>query len=945
MTRSDAVNILIVDDEPANLLALEAVLERLGENVVRARSGEEALSKVEQADFAAILLDVRMPTISGFETARRIRQRSASSRTPILFQTAAIDDHFPIEEAYALGAVDYLTKPLVPSVLRAKVSFFVELYRKNAELARIQQERHRAALNAKDQRIRLILDNSKDYAFVVTDPNGIVTEWEGGAEAITGWLAAEAVGRSAAIIFTPEDRVAGRPAYEMRMAKETGRSENRRWHICKDGTRFFADGVMVPLNDPAGELRGYAKIFRNATAEQLAAEELQASNDRLAASEARVRLATEAADLGIWIWDPAAGGMRWENDRARQIFEGASPGPVAIGRRQDLACYPEDFLYKDDLPEFHRQAIATVASGERFSFQGRVLREDGSLRWVEMTGRLQHAADGSPHILGMAADVNERKRAEERERQAVREAIAAAETNAKFRTFFEQGSYFAGVMSIDGTMIEANRSCLEMTGLTREQLVGRKFWECGWWDCSSDLTETVRQGVKEAASGGTFRKEMPYCATDGRMRTIDLILAPVTDHHGNILFVAPTGSDITDRKETEERLLRLASDLAEMDRRKTEFLATLAHELRNPLAPLRNGLHILQLAGDDAEMTGRTRDMMERQLLHLVHLVDDLLDVARITRGQIELKSRRVELKPVIANAIESCMPLIEASGHRFNVKLPDEVLMVHADPTRIAQIISNLLNNAAKYTGHGGWIELTVQREESHVVIAVTDNGLGIPAEALHGIFEMFAQVDSNMKRSQGGLGIGLTLVRQLVELHGGSVTASSPGPNQGSAFTVRLPLAESVAFDGIPASSAVHPQAEGERRQGVRVLVVDDNEDIADSMSALLDIGGHTTRVANNGLRALQIAHEFKPDAVFLDIGMPDMDGYAVAKALRQLPEMQSVMLVALTGWGSESDRVRSKEAGFNEHLTKPAGLPAIAGILAKIDHARLSPGEAGC
>lgn len=944
MTRSDAVNILIVDDEPANLLALEAVLDRLGEHIVRARSGEEALSMVEQMDFAVILLDVRMPTISGFETARRIRQRPASSRTPILFQTAAMDVHFPIEEAYALGAVDYLTKPLVPSVLRAKVSFFVELYRKNAELAWIQQERHRAALNAKDQRIRLILDNSKDYAFVVTDPNGIVTEWEGGAEAITGWRAEEAIGCSASIIFTPEDRAAGRPAFEMRMAMETGRSENKRWHLCKDGTRFFADGVMVSLNDAAGKLQGYAKIFRNATAEQLASEEILASNDRLAASEARVRLATEAADLGIWIWNPESGQVHCENERALQIFDAGadSIGAEDFSGMREPARRLEDVLHHDDFPVFQRQAIMTVTTGERFSFQGRFVRNDGSLRWVEMTGRLQHAADGTPHILGMVADINDRKRAEERERQAAREATAAAEINAKFRTFFEQGSYFAGVMTTDGTMIEANRLCIEMTGVERKELIGRKFWECGWWSRSPELMETVKQGARDAASGNTFRKELPYTAADGSTRIVDLILAPVTDQNGDILFVAPTGTDITSRKEAEDRLRRLAADLAEMDRRKTEFLATLAHELRNPLAPLRNGLHILQLAGNDTEMAGKTRDMMERQLLHLVHLVDDLLDVARITRGQIELKSKRVKLCSIIESAIDTCMPVIQASGHCFNVTLPDEALVVDVDPTRIAQVVSNLLNNAAKYTPQGGAIDLSVNREGSHVTIAVTDNGLGIPEDALDGVFEMFSQVACNMKRSQGGLGIGLTLVRQLVELHGGSVTVSSPGSNQGSTFKVRLPVVEDMENDGNSVVSA-DCEPSSPKVHGMRVLVVDDNEDIADSMSALLSMDGYTTRVANDGMRALQIAHEFKPDAVFLDIGMPGMDGYAVAKAMRELPDMQSVMLVALTGWGAESDRVRSREAGFNEHLTKPAGLPAISGVLAKIDHARLSSSKA--
>ena len=393
---------------------------------------------------------------------------------------------------------------------------------------------------------------------------------------------------------------------------------------------------------------------------------------------------------------------------------------------------------------------------------------------------------------------------------------------------------------------------------------------------------------------------------------------------------------MTGEKRVADNLRRLATDLAETDRRKTEFLATLAHELRNPLAPLQNGLEIMRLSAGNAEVLGRTRDMMERQLTHMVHLVEDLLDVARITRGKVHLKKEQVQLKSIVDSAVETSMPLIRTSRHQLLVEVADETMVLDADPTRLAQVVSNLLNNASKYTPAGGRIALTAERDGNQAVITVVDNGVGIPQDLLPSVFDMFIQVGQNKEQAQGGLGVGLTLVRRLVELHGGAVTARSEGSGCGSTFTVRLPLFLQTSVEPDP-SPPVPTAIASSGHINKRVLVVDDNSDVAESLSALLQVGGYTTRVANDAMQTFEMAQEFKPEVVFLDIGMPGMNGYDVARTLRKTPGMEQVVLVALSGWGSESDRKRSRAAGFDGHLTKPAGLAAVNRLLSRLSWSR--------
>lgn len=374
---------------------------------------------------------------------------------------------------------------------------------------------------------------------------------------------------------------------------------------------------------------------------------------------------------------------------------------------------------------------------------------------------------------------------------------------------------------------------------------------------------------------------------------------------------------------------RIEEALRDANRRKDEFLATLAHELRNPLAPIRNSLHILRLSANNNAHTTETCEMMERQVANLVRLVDDLLEVSRITRGQVELRKEPVELAEVLRAAVEASRPLIEASTHQLAISIPRDSLFLNADPMRLTQVFANLLNNAAKYMNPGGQIWLTAETQENDVIVSVRDTGVGIDAEMLPHIFKMFTQVDRSKRQAQGGLGIGLTLVRTLVEMHGGQVEARSPGLDQGSEFIVRLPVERVERQANLPAAA---PQASVLPNR--RVLVVDDNEDAASSMGRLLRLLGAEVAVAHDGYATLELLPKFRPNVVLLDIGMPGMDGYEVASRIREQPEWRDLMLIALTGWGQPEDRQRADLAGFNHHLLKPADLDALQNLITSLD-----------
>ena len=385
-----------------------------------------------------------------------------------------------------------------------------------------------------------------------------------------------------------------------------------------------------------------------------------------------------------------------------------------------------------------------------------------------------------------------------------------------------------------------------------------------------------------------------------------------------------------ERKRLEGELRLRVQELASADQRKDEFLAMLAHELRNPLAPVRNALQVLRMKCMGDSLVERMGEMMGRQVAHMSRLVDDLLDVSRFTRGKVNLRIERVELADVVARAVESARPLIDARGHELSVSVPHEPVHLHADLTRVIQVLGNLLTNAAKYTPESGHVWLTAFREGDEAVVGVRDNGIGIPAEMLPQVFDLFTQVARTLDRSQGGLGIGLTLVRSLVELHGGSVHAASEGPGRGSEFVVRLPAlpADLPRNDERKAVTARAPPTISHR-----ILIVDDNVDSAESLAMLLELTGHIARTAHDGPAALETALAFRPRVVLLDIGLPRMDGYEVARRLRQDPAYAGMTVIAMTGYGQEEDRRRSKEAGFDRHLVKPVDPDELQDLLLQL------------
>jgi two-component system CheB/CheR fusion protein len=387
--------------------------------------------------------------------------------------------------------------------------------------------------------------------------------------------------------------------------------------------------------------------------------------------------------------------------------------------------------------------------------------------------------------------------------------------------------------------------------------------------------------------------------------------------------------EIAGRKQLEQELQLRADELANADRRKDEFLAMLAHELRGPLAPISNAVQIIKSCDDDRATVEKARGMVERQVQHLSRIVDDLLDVSRVTKGKLTLRKAPVEVATVVARAIEMSRPLLDARGHELAVTLPREPLWVRADVTRLAQVVGNLLNNAAKYTAPRGHIRLSVEPAAGQVVVRVRDDGMGIPADLLPRVFDLFTQGENSLARSEGGLGIGLTVVKSLVEMHGGTVTAQSDGPGQGSEFEVRLPLLERKPAAAVAAAAGGPPV--GRRAASRRVLVVDDNVDAAESLATVLRIAGHEVRTTHDGGAALTAAEAFRPQVVLLDIGLPQMDGYEVARRLRARPGLEKALLVAVTGYGQEEDRCRAEEAGFDAHLVKPADLAALHRLLA--------------
>ncbi|QDT15017.1 PAS domain S-box protein [Alienimonas californiensis] len=637
-------------------------------------------------------------------------------------------------------------------------------------------------------------------------------------------------------------------------------------------------------------------------------------------SEERLRIAVEAAKLGQWTLDLPTNELTC-SDGCKANY-GRQPGDRFTVEDLWQSVHPDD---QDRVRADVRQAIDLRTD---YDVEYRVAWPDGEERWIMVRGRAVYAADGAPQALtGVTLDITARKRAEAEIRES-RERLAFALEAADL-----------GQWDLNLNDRTAGRTPRHDQIFGYDAPLPEWTYQMFLEHVLPEDRPAVDASFQEAQAVGTaWEVECRIRRADGAERWIwtkALFRRNPDRRIGRLLGIV---GDMTERKQAEEALRRIAAELSEADRRKDEFLATLAHELRNPLAPIRTGLEVLRLAENDPATVGTVRDTMERQVQQLAHLIDDLMDVSRITRGKFQLRTRRVTLAEVARSALEAARPFVDEAGHELTVALPEEPVELEADPHRLAQVLSNLLNNAAKYTPRGGRIALTAERRGGEAVVTVADNGLGIPADSLSRIFEMFAQIDreSATEASETGLGIGLTLVRSLVEMHGGRVEVHSEGAGRGSEFRVRLPIAggpPAAVPQAAPETDAAADSEGAADAPARRVLVVDDNKAAARMLGRVLGMLGHEVHLAHDGVEAIEAAGAVRPDLALMDLGMPNLNGYEAARRIRDEPWGAEMVLVALTGWGQEEDRRRTREAGFDRHLVKPVEPAVLQQLLAQL------------
>ena len=739
-------------------------------------------------------------------------------------------------------------------------------------------------------------------AVIITDTEGRVTFLNSVAEYLTGWTPQEAVGQpldSVFCIINEESRQpVENPAVPAWRDGVVVGLDNQSLLVANDGTERAIDYSAAPIEH--GEVGGMVLVFRDSSERKRQEQQVQAAlayaeniiatvREPFLVLDRDLRVVTANRSFyenfhvtpeetqGCFIYD--LGNRQWDIPRLRLLLEEILP--------QDHQFH--DFQVEYDFPTIGRKIVLLNA---------RRIREPGNQAEL---------------ILLAIEDITERNQAE----------VAMRTSEVRYRRLFETAR--DGILILDahtGQITEVNPFMTELLGYGHDDFMGKELWQIGLFKDKSANEAAFR----ELQQHGYIRYDhLPLEAKSGKRVEVEFVSNVYQVNHQHV--VQCNIRDIGDRSRLEKQTQQQAAELADLHRRKDEFLAMLGHELRNPLAPIMNAVLLLRPLGSENPTLQLSRSIIERQVGQLTRLVDDLLEVSRITTGRIHLHQEHLDMRGVVERAVETGRPLFSQHQHILTVRLSPQPIWVNADAARLEQVVVNLLNNAAKYSKDHSHIFLGLQQDGAEAVLRVRDEGVGIAAELLPRIFDLFTQAERSLDRSQGGLGLGLALVRQLVEMHGGRVEVHS-SLGEGSEFVVRLPVVAAPApLPPTTATEAAQPT------ESLRVLVVDDNKDGAESLAMLVKESGHDVRTAYDGPSALQAALQYRPSVVLIDIGLPEMSGYEVAKRIRHEPTLQKVVLVAVTGYGREADRQTSLEAGFNHHLVKPAAFKNVQQILATV------------
>ena len=792
---------------------------------------------------------------------------------------------------------------------------------------------------------------SSGDAIISTTLSGTITSWNAGAEQLFGYSSAEALGQSMTMLTPPER------AGEGRLILDRTHSGGRLDHfdtvrLTKSGERRDVSLTVSPVHDRHGLVIGASTVARDITLRKLAEQQLLQS-------EEEQRLLVAIHDVTRGLADPSEVmrevvtqvGRHFDVSRCAYGEVDMDAGTVLITRgytkdvptvagRYPIGAFGEPMVsqLKAGRPvviEDVRSSPLTDATAPRRTYAQMqiVSMVCVPLMRSHRLVAILVMADTQPRAW-LPRDAELLAQIAERTLFAVESARAAAalrESRDVLSLAMGAGQMGAWSRDVASNAVWWSPELEAIAGLPAGGFEGS---EGGFYALVHDDDRASVANAIEAAlqSRSDYKVEFRYRHASGQWRWMEGRGRATYGPDGAPRMIYGLGMDITDRRHAVEAL-------QDADRRKDEFLATLAHELRNPLAPITSGLHILRVTDGQGEAASQARAIMERQVAQMVRLVDDLLDVARISTGKTELRREAIDLADAVRDAVDTSRPLVTAGGQALDVSLPASATVVHADRTRLAQVFANLLNNSAKYSVPGQSIAIVLERQGAEAVVSVRDAGAGIPRDSLGGIFDMFRQASRSGSPSLGGLGIGLFLVKRIVEMHGGSVEAHSDGPGQGSEFVVRIPVLQET-FE------RATPEPPEEMRRAVdrrRILVVDDNEDAATLLAMTLSIYGHDTRIAHDGPEAMDAAAEYRPDIVFLDIGLPTVDGYETARWVRAQPWGKDILLVALTGWGHPADRRRSSDAGFDHHLVKPADPMRVAELIASLE-TRAQPFAAG-